>query len=344
MKKYKHKATGAIAEENNHFMCYIIKHERLAESMIDRKIIENSNDWELVESSLSRADTIKLSHKEEPNYLITAFRAKDGSVVFITKKMSEEPMYGGGIKQKDFLKGENSLEDGQWEIFKVKNSLGEEFTIGDKVTDKVECFIIESFDLNEAYIDGCFARGKGDGRLVGCSIWLLEKVKKQPIYTTTDGVEVMKGDNIRLFLLNSDLNKETTTDVYVSRFTELDADVASRFLTFTSEENRDKYIKENSKKPVFVSADGKEMFEGYRYYVPQIDLSDKLTGTYLEFTTDTRTVSHGPKKFSTKSAAQEYIDNNKPRFSLADIKKVHDDIYGIGDVYGVVSALKKLGK
>ena len=39
----------------------------------------------------------------------------------------------------------------------------------------------------------------------------------------------------------------------IGNFSQQDKEVADRYLTFTSEENRDKYIKENTKKPVFVS-------------------------------------------------------------------------------------------
>lgn len=163
------------------------------------------------------------------------------------------------------------------------------------------------------------------------------------IYTATDGISIRERDKTTLYLLNKDdlsiVKPFYKVDIF--NFSKQDKEVADRYLTFTSEENRDKYIKENTKKPVFVSADGKDMYEGYRYYVPQLDFEGRLKGTYLEFITDKGMTSDGPKKFSTKSAAQEYIDNNKPRFSLADIEKCY---FEGRSCIGFIEELKKLGK
>jgi len=361
--------------------------------------------WELTEDSLSRAETIKLSHKEEPNYLITAFReTKD---LFGERKIAslgKNGLYGGWHTLEGMLKNPPCVESNDFEIYSVKNSKGEEFTIGDKVTDKVECFIIKSFDLNEAYIDGCFARGKGDGRMVGCSIKLLEKVKT-PIYTTTDGVDIYKGDEHNgLYLLNKDLTlPQDPSARVVYSFNSQDAEVCNRYLTFTSEENRDKYIKENTRKPIFVSADGKDMYEGDMVYmailqsktiVPYHAGKDSTEGgirfssheaasEYLKklnpiFTSadgkdmyEGDTVWHftdeldfqlsssivrerniyGKIRFSTEEKAKEYIEFNKPKYSLADIENCypHANITGnrikdIPVVAALFSNLKKLGK
>lgn len=337
MKKYKHKTIPELIaifnEENNRYYCKLIG-ENIC---LIKQLVENSNDWELVESSLSRADTIKLSQKEEPNYLITAFRKKGTNTVY---HIGTDGLYGrSGISQYTLL------EDDSIEIYSVKNSKGEEFTIGDTVTDKVEAFKIQSFELNDAYLGGCFARGKGDGRMAGCSIKLLEKVK-MPIYTTTDGVDIMEGDKLTLFPLEKDLTIGTLrSSVIIKNFSKQDKEVADRYLTFTSEENRDKYIKENSKKPIFVSADGKEMFEGDKYYVPQTDERSQLIGSYLDFTVDERTLEKGSLKFSTRESAQEYIDGNKPKFSLVDvIKTVNNCNMTHFNKFELIEGLKKLGK
>lgn len=345
MKKYKHKTSGIIAEENNHFMCYTIKHERLAESLIDRKIIENSNDWEEVKEEIKISN---LNVKEEPNYLITAFRFKgDGYICKIQPNGYYE--FISDFSLREMLNGPCSVKDGTFEIYSVKNSKGEEFTIGDNVfylpKQNIELFKIDNFFINR---DGILLARSSKESSATCEDinTVTKEIKvsykpKQPIYTTTDGVDIKEDSCLALYLVNKEL--DTLYTVGINSFSKEDAEVASRYLTFTSEENRDKYIKENTKKSIFVSADGKEMFEGYRYYVPQIDSRDRLTGTYLEFITDTRTVSHVPKKFSTKSAAQEYIDNNKPRFSLADIEKSYylAESSGIGEM---IKELKKLGK
>ena len=253
---------------------------------------------------------------------------------------------------KSFVEGSNDWEEVIKLVTEVKrNRDGAIFKIGEKVKSVDDILTIKYFTHNGdfVYFKEVDEHDSTDN-LVKIeeepNPWYIEK--KTPIYTTTDGSDIYEGDKPTLYLLKSDLTFNINHTIPIFRgFSKQDKEVADRYLTFTSEENRDKYIKENSKKPIFMSADGKEMFEGYRYYVPQMDFSDKLTGTYLEFITDTRTVSHGPKKFSTKSAAQEYIDNNKPKFSLADVEKAIMETakktqYLSG--HEIISELKKLGK
>lgn len=96
------------------------------------------------------------------------------------------------------------------------------------------------------------------------------------------------------------------------------------------------------KSPIFISADGKDMFEGDKYYVTRINSDFELNGLcsvlivdiYCKATTN---------KFSTKELAQEYIDNNKPKYSLEDIKSIwfSDKTEVWGDFE---NELKKIGK
>jgi hypothetical protein len=176
--------------------------------------------------------------------------------------------------------------------------------------------------------------------------WYIEK--KSPIYTTTDGVEVFEGDRLTLYPLGKDLTIGTLRSfVVVKAFSEQDKEVADRYLTFTSEENRDKYIKENTRKAVFTSADGKEFYSDDMNYslfsvLPKANWQEnryRLTDC-IKF----------PKKewlhFHTKEARQEYIDNNKPKYSLADVEKAYKKLmyYDFPDAKSIISELKKLGK
>ena len=127
----------------------------------------------------------------------------------------------------------------------------------------------------------------------------------------------------------------------VKAFSEQDKEVADRYLTFTSEENRDKYIKEHTRKPIFTSADGKEIFEGDRIYMvtSKFEIHDNPCNKYDG-------INPEYFYFSTKEKAVEYIDNNKPKYSLADIENAYDktmnsEYDGLGEI---IEELKKLGK
>lgn len=265
MKKYKHKTSGIIAEENNHFMCYTIKHERLAESLIDRKIIENSNDWEEV--------------KEEP------FIQQYGRV--------------------------------------------------DRVKDPIETIISDKYPIKNMIKAKTYET-------------LAQKLfTSSIIYTATDGISIREGSKTTLYLLNKDdlsiVKPFYKVDIF--NFSKQDAEVASRYLTFTSEENRDKYIKENSNKPVFVSADGVDMYE------EDLTFSVLSRNTWEEKRIRVNNFITAMHKdwihFRTKEARQEYIDNNKPRFSLADIEKLLNGMiisYTPINKENIINRLKKLGK
>lgn len=340
MKKYKHKITGTIAEDNNYFMCYAVKHDRLGEIMIPREIIENSNDWEeiLVENTFSR-DVFK--PKEEPNYLITAFR--ETKYLFGERKIAaidKDGLYGGWHTLEGMLKNPPCVESNDFEIYSVKNSKGEEFTIGDKINaSTLKNATIKSFKIiDKSMVVYCDIKTNFLD-LEWCSIAI-----QSPIYTTTDNNAIFKGDSLTLFLLRKPDNHCILPyqKVDIFQFSERDKEVADRYLTFTSEENRDKYIKENSKKPIFVSADGKEIFEGdtiYHFYKPFEYMMHKSIARHNTI--------YGDVVFYTEEKAKEYIDNNKPKYSLADIEKAYNQTQSptTSPLFQIFkSELKKLGK
>lgn len=165
----------------------------------------------------------------------------------------------------------------------------------------------------------------------------------QPMYTTTDGINIYQGESLKLFILEKDWTPTYSKQITIYSFNEEDKKVAEKFLTFTSEENRDKYIKENQRKPIFVSADGKEMFKGDKYYVPQISNRNELLGTYLEFITTIITI-YGKTKFSSSELAKEYIDNNKPKYSLKDIESCYPSRTNSHLYTTFIANIKKLSK
>lgn len=363
MKKFKHKITGIIAEENNHFMCYTIKHDRLGHSMIDREIIENSNDWEEVKEEginvkkiMIELDKKHVPHlmKEESNYLITAFREinVEGNIFSLQKDgRYNNSVNNGGMKLESMLNGFASVEDATLEIYSVKNKYGIEYVLGDTINYNVNKVIGSPFKIDNFFInrDGILlARSSKESSATCDDINTVYKVK-HPIYTTTDGVEIFKGDRVWLSLLNKDLSIHKNDLVLIRNFSQQDKEVSDRYLTFTSEENRDKYIKENSKKPVFVSADNREYFEADLSFDYSL-FSVLPKANWQENRYRLNDIVKWPKKewlhFHTKEARQEYIDNNKPKYSLQDIRKAFDcDTETKADFMRIIlESLKKLGK
>lgn len=76
--------------------------------------------------------------------------------------------------------------------------------------------------------------------------WHIEN--KPKIYTTTDGVDMFEKNFTVLYLLSKELTIPSQNIVVVHSFSKQDKEVADRYLTFTSEENRSKYVDENNPK------------------------------------------------------------------------------------------------
>lgn len=327
--KYKHKHTGQIVTKGTDGLY----HSKEGGYTLQGWIFENSNDWEEVKPEYIGGPLVEV--KEEPNYLITAFEGNKSGIKF---QLQSNGRYKdsdiGAYFDKDFLLKNTT-------IFSIKNEFGKEFSIGDKVTGDNEEFVIESFELGSHTYGGCFVCGKNKLGKVKVSIKLLNVVKS-PIYTTTDGKVIYEGDRVWLSLLHKDLSRHENDLVLVGNFSQKDKEVADRYLTFTSEENRDKYIKENSKKPVFVSADNVEFYDnntdfGLFSVLPKANwqenryrLNDIIKWTKKEWL-----------HFHTKEARQEYVDNNKPKYSLVDVEKCYFE--GRSRI-GFIEELKKLDK
>ncbi len=290
--------------------------------------------------------------KEEPNYLITAFRNKNipTQIFYLQSKGGyNETASIGEMSLKSMLNGFASLEDGALEIYSVKNSKGDEFTIGYKAFFKIPLGQIYpptkilKFEVNEDIILATTEDRQGN-------IYFLENIViyEKPLYTTTDGVDIFEGNKIEIILYDKeDTTKKIHGGVEVNSFNKEDAEVCKRFLTFTSEENRDKYIKENQRKPIFVSADNVEFFESH------------LGGDYSLFSVLPKAnwqenryrlndCIKFPKKewlhFHTKESRQEYIDNNKPKFSLKEIESCYPSPTDSPLFTTFIANLKKLGK
>lgn len=331
--KYKHKHTGQIVTKGTDGLY----HSKQGGYTLQRWIFENSNDWEEVKEApkmSSKEHTSKVKQvsgeyiKEEPNYLITAFRDLRSSTFGHIWKIMENGKYScngfAETTKEHIINTGNCVNNGSFEIYSVKNFSGIEFTLNDTVFYQSEGKRGENFKIHNFFInrDGVLLVRSSNESYATCEDINTIIKCKSPIYTTTDGVDIFEGDRLTLFIALKDLHiptyeKASKVDIY-NGFSELDAETADRYLTFTSAENRDRYIKENQRKPIFTSADGKEIFQGdaiYHFYKP------------FEYTMHKsivrRNTIYGDVIFYTEEKAKEYIDNNKPKYSLNDIEKAY---------------------
>jgi hypothetical protein len=276
--------------------------------------------------------------KEEPNYLITAFKSKVGESIY--KLLSDGRYSIGNHALCSIFPLSYMLENHT--IYSVKNKYGFSYTLGDTINweinhKKGEPFIIDNFFINR---DGILlARNSKESSATCEDINEVYKVTKFLIYTTTDGVDIFEGDRVWLSLLNKDLSLHKNDLVLIGNFSKQDKEVADRYLTFTSEENRDKYIKENAKKPIFISADGYNMYDGDDFIiVNKSGMSILKMGVHHNSGKDDKCMY-----FKTTEAAQKYIDNNKPKYSLVDIKKAYEEAFD--ETFSEIEIeLKKLSK
>lgn len=348
MRKFKHKQSGQIVTENKEGL-FVSQHGGYK---LRKWIFENSNDWEEVHYNVIGNMDVKEDVRKEPNYLITAFSHKRSRKIIY--KINNE----GQFNEDDFpeIKINKSFFDSRsFEIYSAKNSIGEEFTIGDNVfylpKRTIELFKIDNFFINR---DGILLARSSQELSATCEDinTIAKEIKvayksKESIYTTTDGTEIFEGDKVSLFIYTNNGNK---FEAHIPSFDKSEAITANKHKCFISEENRDKYIKENQRKPIFVSADGKGIFEGDTIYIIITSFNDNsLTIVEQEYDRWENMFTENKQYnnvFSTKELAQEYIDNNKPKYSLDEITFacLNAVIYGKGIGQDVINELKKLGK
>lgn len=297
MKKYKHKRTGITASP------FQQSYQLDSGNIVPSFMIEDSCDWQEV---------------IEKDYEILSIKCKiENFGDYILNKISNGK-FANEYKQIEF---NNQF----YSIYSVKrNSDGEVFTVGDKITygknTKGEGKIIESFHFkyNKIYI-------KYECDICKFDDWLGSNFQhyKQPLLTTRDGVDIFKGD-IFYFV--------TTNNAACPCYTDKDDlkyhDVGYNFSTLEACED---YIK--SITPIFTTEDGVDIFEG-----------DKTcwinNWTVTNFTDWKRNGNTKELHFSTKEAAEEYILLNKPCLSINDLS----DYYYTGKKSLTLKKLKDLVK
>lgn len=246
MRKFKHKQTGKIAVFDSPPCFLTVENEGYS---IPKFLIENSNDWE----------EIKEDKQEKVPWLITAFKdVKSPNFIWeLNKQGSYEcslDQDAGWFSLNEMLKGENTVQDGYSIIYKVKNSKGQEFTVGNKVRIENRESIIKKFVIfRDKYMYVLFNETDEHENIND-----LEKVKSadkpKPILITEDGVEIFKS-YFMVFALSKDgsfIEKQDTAYNFIA------FGYSDKYVSFSTKEAREEYIKQH--KPKFSMADIEGLF------------------------------------------------------------------------------------
>lgn len=199
----------------------------------------------------------------------------------------------------------STMLDGNTTPYSVKRLLGSEvFTVGDNTNNGV---------IKEFKISGDQIRIYFKDKPVNYHVGLISiQHAKVPLFTTEDSVEIFEGD--KYFWLSNLSNYSIVHSIKASKG---NSDLEPEHIYFSTKQAAEDYIAKNE--ILFVTADGKEMKKGDKFYVPQIKgLGKELSGNYLEFIADFPR-SFNEYAFSTKEKAQEYIDYNKPKYSKKQV-------------------------
>lgn len=182
------------------------------------------------------------------------------------------------------------------------------FTIGDRVKQSNvqhnNIFTITGFclDVNRKNL---LAIGNG-----GIKISKIEHYK--PLFTTEDGKPVFEGDNVAWVIRDEFSHMLTLCKLHI--ITCLNKPETCKI--FSTKEAALEYVK-SVRKPLFISEDGVEIFEGQNYFSIDAALNEKIQEV---FSTKNTIKSCFYRYFSTKEKAEEYILLNKPCLSINDIK------------------------
>lgn len=246
MKKFKHKQTGEIAIFDCPPNYYTIK----VGGYVHKKIIENSNDWE----------EIKEEKQEETPWLITTISRADDSESFYLNKSGcysfDKEKTNGGYTLYELMNTGRSIKSGAFKIKSVKNSNGNEFTIGDKLQVEDETLTIKEFVIfRDKYMYVLFNETDEHENIND-----LEKLesadKSKPLFTTEDGVELFEEKQLFSVCIKANWEERRYSIKQAKQITEA-------WLHFNTKEAREEYIKQH--KPIYSIFDIKNMLENISF-------------------------------------------------------------------------------
>jgi len=273
--------------------------------------------------------------KEEPNYIITAFKSIDSKNSKLINICDDGRYYEikakiGVFNLGEMLYGTNSVEDGSFIIHSVKNKNGEEFAIGDIVVFNIEGYRVgEPFSIDNFFInrDGVLlARSSKESTAICEDINTIAKsilnvIKSfnlgEPLFTTVDGLKIYRGQDVTLYIIDG----EGYETVDVENFNEEDAKVAERYKCFANKMFLAEQIEQNKIKPILITNDGKRIYEESEKIYAVLAKANWAQQKIAAYNATYR--NEDWKYFSTSEARINYIKQNKPTISIADIEKAY---------------------
>lgn len=139
----------------------------------------------------------------------------------------------------------------------------------------------------------------------------------EPLFTTVDGLKIYRGQDVTLYIIDGEGYK--TVDV--ENFNEEDAKVAERYKCFANKIFLAEQIEKNKIKPILITNDGKRIYEEsekiYAVLAKANWAQEKIPACNATYRNEDW------KYFSTPEARINYIKQNKPTISIADIEKAY---------------------
>ena len=186
-------------------------------------------------------------------------------------------------------------------IHSVKRlSDGEVFTVGDKLHKHgatIKKFIVMN-DFLQIISDA--THGVVTNNL-GWRLENLQKAIRYPLFITEDDVVIYEENKKSCWIMDTDFNLHPYP--YIG------------FKTFSTKQKAEEYIAKN--KVLFVTEDGVNVYKDDSFYFVdsyfEIGRGKAISGTFSRIS--------DYKEFSTKEKAQEYIDMNKPMYSIKDVEQ-----------------------
>lgn len=180
--------------------------------------------------------------------------------------------------------------------------------LGNYITEK-PLFIIESIVVENYPEFWEEVKGFGD---VKTSFNLGE-----PLFTTADGLKIYRGQDVTLYIIDGEGYK--TVDV--ENFNEEDAKVAERYKCFSNKIFLAEQIEQNKIKPILITNDGKRIYEESEKIYAVLTKANWAQEKIPAYNATYR--NEDWKYFSTSEARINYIKQNKPTISIADIEKAY---------------------
>jgi len=149
MRKFKHLNIFAVTAEQTEYENIYKINSTMGPVFCPSDLIEKSSDWEEIKDIVVRSEFILDVNikKEEPNYLITAFRSKANEEVVNLESDGKYRSFGRAFEINELINCRYT------EIYSVKNSKGEEFTIGDTIKYEDNKCIGPVFKIHNFFIN-----------------------------------------------------------------------------------------------------------------------------------------------------------------------------------------------